>query len=83
MDETGCPQRITRNGDCLNLVPYRPDLDLQGLTAGTMDTAAKDTPMRTAVEINHTVDLPVPVIDRKGRLLGVVGRREILEGILR
>jgi hypothetical protein len=35
------------------------------------------------VEINHSVDLPVPVIDRMGRLLGVVGRREILEGILR
>ena len=83
MDETGCPQRITRNGDCLNLVPYRPDLDLQALTAGTMVAAAKDTPMRTAVEINHSVDLPVPVIDRMGRLLGVVGRREILEGILR
>jgi glycine betaine/proline transport system ATP-binding protein len=83
MDEAGRPRQITRNGDCLSLVTYHPDLDLQRLTTGTMVAAAKDTPMRTAVEINHSLDLPVAVVDRKGRLLGVVGRREIFDGILR
>lgn len=83
LDDTGCPQQITRNGDRLKLVPYHADLDLQDMTSGTMVAAGKDTPLRTVVEINHAVDLPVPVVDKKGRLLGVVGRREIFDGILR
>lgn len=39
--------------------------------------------MRAAVEINHVFGLPMPVTDKVGRLIGVVGTQEIFSGILR
>jgi Mg/Co/Ni transporter MgtE len=38
--------------------------------------------MRAAVEINYVFGLPMPVIDKVGRLIGVVGTSEIFSGIL-
>nr|HPQ94880.1 ATP-binding cassette domain-containing protein [Thiolinea sp.] len=44
--------------------------------------ARPDTLMKALMELNYQTSLPVPVIEG-GRLLGVVGNREIYRGVLR
>jgi glycine betaine/proline transport system ATP-binding protein len=46
-------------------------------------TAGPDTPMRVAIEVLHTTGLPLLLQDEAGRLMGVVGSAELLEGLLR
>jgi glycine betaine/proline transport system ATP-binding protein len=82
LDNTGRLQKVTHSGKELSTIPFREDLDLKVLPKGTIVTAEVDTPMRAAVEINFVVGLPLPVIDRIGKLIGVVGNKEIFNTIL-
>ncbi|MBW1841444.1 MAG: choline ABC transporter ATP-binding protein [Deltaproteobacteria bacterium] len=82
LDPEGRLNEVTHEGNTVSTVPFREDLDLKTLPKGTMVTADGDTPMRAAVEINFVVGLPLPVIDRIGKLIGVVGTREIISTIL-
>ena len=82
LDDKGRLQKVTRSGREVSTVPFQENLDLKTLPRGTMVTADVDTPMRAAVEINFVVGLPLPVIDRIGKLIGIVGNKEILSTIL-
>ncbi|MFC1515312.1 choline ABC transporter ATP-binding protein [Thermodesulfobacteriota bacterium] len=73
---------VIHEGNKVSIVPFREDLDLKTLSKGTIVTADAETPMRAAVEINFVVGLPLPVIDRIGKLIGVVGTKEIISTIL-
>ncbi|MGD8835033.1 MAG: hypothetical protein PVJ19_08840, partial [Desulfobacteraceae bacterium] len=75
-------KKVTRQGADIPLVPFREDLDLRTLPDNVLVTADTETPMRAAVEINYVFGLPMPVIDKVGRLIGVVGTSEIFSGIL-
>ncbi len=83
MDSKGRPARVTCSGTEVSLVPFDDDLDMKTLPQNMLVTAELETPMRTAVEINHVFGLPMPVMDQVGRLIGVVGTPEIFSGILR
>jgi glycine betaine/proline transport system ATP-binding protein len=81
-DSRGRLKKVTRQGTDIPLVPFRDDLDLRTLPENVMVTADTETPMRAAVETNYVFGLPMPVIDKVGRLIGVVGTSEIFSGIL-
>jgi hypothetical protein len=81
-DAGGRLKKVTRKGTDIPLVPFREDLDLRTLPDNVLVTADTETPMRAAVEINYVFGLPMPVIDKVGRLIGVVGTPEIFSGIL-
>ncbi|MBW1753040.1 MAG: choline ABC transporter ATP-binding protein [Deltaproteobacteria bacterium] len=82
LDDQGRLQKVTHSGNEISTIPFKEDLDLKTLPKGTIVTADIDTPMRAAVEINFVVGLPLPVIDRIGKLIGVVGNKEIFNTIL-
>jgi hypothetical protein len=82
LDENGFLNKVIHAGKDVAPVPFREDLDLKMLPKGTIVTADVDTPMRAAVEINFVVGLPLPVIDKIGKLIGVVGTEEIFSTIL-
>jgi glycine betaine/proline transport system ATP-binding protein len=82
LDENGLLSKVKHAGKDVAPVPFREDLDLKMLPKGTIVTADVDTPMRAAVEINFVVGLPLPVIDKIGKLIGVVGTEEIFSTIL-
>ena len=82
LDDQGHLVKVTHSGKEVSTIPFQEDLDLKTLPKGTMVTADIDTPMRAAVEINFVVGLPLPVIDRIGKLIGVVRNKEIFSTIL-
>ncbi|UCD90409.1 MAG: choline ABC transporter ATP-binding protein [Desulfobacterales bacterium] len=82
LDDQGRLQKVTHSGNDISMISFKEDLDLKTLPKGTIVTADADTPMRAAVEINFVVGLPLPVIDRIGKLIGVVGNKEIFSTIL-
>ncbi|MEE4356861.1 MAG: choline ABC transporter ATP-binding protein [Desulfococcaceae bacterium] len=82
-DAKGRLKRVTKDGSEISLIPFREDLDIRSLPGNVMVSADSETPMRAAVEINHVFGLPMPVTDKVGRLIGVVGTQEIFSGILR
>ena len=82
LDENGFLNKVIHAGKDVAHVPFREDLDLKMLPKDTIVTADVDTPMRAAVEINFVVGLPLPVIDKIGKLIGVVGTEEIFSTIL-
>ena len=82
LDENGVLNKVIHAGKDVAPVPFQEDLDLKLLPKGTIVTADVDTPMRAAVEINFVVGLPLPVIDKIGKLIGVVGTEEIFSTIL-
>jgi glycine betaine/proline transport system ATP-binding protein len=83
LDDNGRLQHVVRDDQAMTLVPYQEDLDVFHLPPHTLVTADRRMPMRTAVQIHHACGLPLPVVDRSGRLVGVVGTPEIFRGILR
>ncbi|MDM8525877.1 choline ABC transporter ATP-binding protein [Desulfococcaceae bacterium HSG8] len=82
LDDKGRPDKITHAGTDVSLIPFEDDLDLESLPHNVLVSADLETPMRAAVEINYVFGLPMPVIDKIGRLIGVVGTEEIFSGIL-
>lgn len=82
VDSKGCLKRMTHENSDISLIPFREDLDLETLSDNVIVTGDTETPMRAAVEINHVFGFPMPVVDKVGRLIGVVGKSEIFNGIL-
>jgi len=82
LDKDGRLNNVIHEGNDVSTIPFRENLDLKTLPKGTIVTADADTPMRAAVEINFVVGLPLPVIDQIGKLIGVVGTKEIFTTIL-
>jgi glycine betaine/proline transport system ATP-binding protein len=83
LDGDGRPADVKVNGHVARLVPWRDDLDLSTVAPGDLVTGAPDTPMRVAIEVNHTLNRPMPLTGSDGRLVGVVGANEIFAGMLR
>ncbi|MEJ2641870.1 MAG: choline ABC transporter ATP-binding protein [Desulfosarcinaceae bacterium] len=81
--ENGVPLEISCNHAPIQLLDYTAELNLNTLAADTMVAVTEATPMRTVVEIIQRTHLPVPVVTKEKRLLGVVGHEEILAGILK
>lgn len=82
-DSKGRMKKIINEDSDIPLIPFKEDLDLNKLSDDVIVAGDRQTPMRAAVEINHVFGLPMPVIDKVGRLIGVVGKTEIFDGILR
>ncbi len=83
LDGAGRPSECKANGHAARLVPWRDELDLASLGPDDLVTGSPDTPMRVAIEINHTLNRPMPLTAPDGRLVGVVGASEIFAGMLR
>ena len=82
LDEQGRPVQVTRQETPVAMVPFASGMDLDAVPDTSLVSVRPDTPMRAAVEIHHRRGLPLPVIDTAGILVGTVGSREILGGIL-
>ena len=64
------------------LVPYREGLDLASLANGTIVAGSPETTMRTALEVRHETGRAMPLIDDGGRLVGVIGAKELLAALV-
>ena len=82
LDREGRPEAVIVDGVEGHFIPHNEGLDLGSLEDGEVVTGTPDTPMRTAIEVYHAVGRPLPLLDQDGRLLGVVGNREIFRGML-
>ncbi len=82
LDREGRPEAVIVNGVEGHFIPHNEGLDLGSLEDGEVVTGTLDTLMRTAIEVYHAVGRPLPLLGRDGRLLGVVGNREIFRGML-
>jgi glycine betaine/proline transport system ATP-binding protein len=82
LDREGRPEAVIVNGVEGHFIPHNEGLDLDSLKGGEVVTGTLDTPMRTAIEVYHAVGRPLPLLGQDGRLLGVVGNREIFRGML-
>ena len=83
LDSDGRPDLISHSGEALDLFVLQKDTGLQNLPREGIVMVEVETPMQAVIEVNHVTGLPVLVLDRDGKLLGVVGPTEIFRGILR
>ena len=69
---------------CVALSSGEPGATLAAaLGDGAYVAGAPETPIRDAIEVSHATGRPMPVLDAEGRLLGVVGERELIAAMLR
>ncbi|WP_073612916.1 choline ABC transporter ATP-binding protein [Desulfopila aestuarii] len=83
VDIDGCLEQVACDGAIYKMVELNDVNDMKTLSANTIVTGTPETSMRDAVEINHHSGHPMPVLSEDNRLIGVVGREEILGGIVR
>jgi glycine betaine/proline transport system ATP-binding protein len=83
VDQEGRLKAASYGGSEVTFVPYREDLDLRKLPANKGVTARTDTPLKAAVEVNHALGLPMPILNGDQKVVGVVGPREILGSLLK
>ncbi len=83
LDGDGRPTASTADGVPARLVVYNPSLELTSLAATDIVTGTLETTMRTAIEVRHATERPMPLLDEAGRLVGVIGAIELLAGMLR
>ncbi|UCH75057.1 MAG: choline ABC transporter ATP-binding protein [Rhodospirillales bacterium] len=82
LDESSRPEAFfsgDRDADC---VAWSPDLALETVRDSFV-SGTPDIPMRAAIEIRHATGRPMPMIDRDGVLIGVIGENELLAGMMR
>ena len=74
------PEALSLEGAPAQLVPYREDLDLGALGNGEIVAGSPETTMRTALEVRHETGRAMPLLDGRGRLIGVIGGRRAAGG---
>ena len=82
LDADGRPEAFSLEGTRAVLVPYRDGLDLASLANGTIVAGSPETTMRTALEVRHETGRAMPLIDDGGRLVGVIGAKELLAALV-
>ena len=82
LDSDGRPEAFSLEGARAALVPYREDLDLASLGNGTIVAGSPETTMRTALEVRHETGRAMPLLDEGGRLVGVIGAKELLAALV-
>lgn len=65
------------------ILPYHAKLGKDDVKEGDLVSSPADTPMRAAIEVNHATGLPLLLLDASGKLVGIVGGREILKCLSR
>lgn len=81
-DTQGRLKTLTRDGAPLPWVAFHDDLDLSAMSDRVLVIAGLETPIKAAVEIYRASDMPLAVVDEDSRLVGVVGKAEIFDGLL-
>ena len=82
LDSDGRPEACSLEGARAVLVPFREGLDLASLANGTIVTGSPETTMRTALEVRHETGRSMPLLDGGGRLVGVIGAKELLAALV-
>ena len=82
LDSDGRPEAFSLEGARAALVPYREGLDLASLGNGTIVAGSPETTMRTALEVRHETGRAMPLLDDGGRLVGVIGAKELLAALV-
>ena len=82
LDSDGRPEAFSLEGTRAVLVPYREGLDLASLGNGTIVAGSPETTMRTALEVRHQTGRSMPLLDGEGRLVGVIGAKELLAALV-
>ncbi len=80
---SGRLEQIACEGAICKVVELTEVDDMSKLPPDTIVTGTPKTSMRDAMEITYRSDYPVPVLSDDKRLVGVVGKNEILGGIIR
>jgi len=83
LDNDGRLQHVAHDGAVCEMVELAEIDDVRTLPDNTIVTGTPETSMRDAVEVNHHSGHPMPVLSEDNRLLGIVGKEEILGGIVR
>ena len=82
LDSDGRPEAFSLEGVRAALVPYREGLDLTSLGNGAIVAGSPETTMRTALEVRHETGRAMPLLDDGGRLVGVIGAKELLAALV-
>ena len=82
LDDEGRPEAFSLEGTRAALVPYRKGLDFTSLGNGTIVAGSPETTMRTALEVRHETGRAMPLLDGDGRLVGVIGAKELLAALV-
>jgi len=83
LDHDGRPVGLTVDAAAGRFVAFTPDLDLGALPPNVVLTGDEHSPMRAAIMVRQSSLLPLVLLARDGRLLGVVGELELYRGMLR
>ncbi|MGQ9370314.1 choline ABC transporter ATP-binding protein [Azospirillum sp. A39] len=82
LDGEGNPTAAAMDGrEAVPIVDYRGPGQVQGLPRRTVVTAPPDITMREAMEIRRHTGAPI-VVRCDGKVVGVIGNKELYEGIL-
>jgi glycine betaine/proline transport system ATP-binding protein len=83
LDETRRPAAYLDGDTEIRCIEWTPALDPAGDADDAMISGTEATPMRAAIEALHANGIPMPVLDEDGRLIGVIGAKELVAGMLR
>jgi glycine betaine/proline transport system ATP-binding protein len=83
LDETLRPAAYLDGETEIRCIEWTPSLDPAGDGSGAMISGTAATPMRAAIEALHANGMPMPVLDEDGCLIGAIGARELVAGMLR
>jgi len=83
LDETQRPAAYLAGDAEIRCVAWTPTLDPAADGNGAMISGTATTPMRASIEALHANGMPMPVLDADGRLIGVIGAKELVAGMLR
>ena len=82
LDDDDKPVSVSHDGETGRIVHCDTDTDIESLGDDVLVTAPSSMKMRWNIEVRHQTGWPVLQVE-DGRLVGVVGDREIYAGILR
>ena len=83
LDNTRLPAAYLDGETEIRCMEWTPTLDAARDGDGAMISGTAATPMRAAIEALHTTGMPMPVLDEDGRLIGTIGAKELVTGMLR
>jgi len=83
LDKTRRPAAYLDGDTEIPCIAWTPALDPAGDGVGAMISGTASTPMRAAIEALHANGMPMPVLNEDGRLIGTIGARELVAGMLR
>ncbi|MGW8195171.1 MAG: choline ABC transporter ATP-binding protein [Desulforhopalus sp.] len=81
LDDDGRLVQIARKGEVCEIVELQSVRDISQLSDRSIVTAGPQTSLQEAVEVNHHSGMPMVVLSEDNRLVGLVGKEEIMGGI--